>query len=209
MTFLTNVGSQGSVEAPQRLSSVGPYCASSVTGYLPRRRSLSSNHSVPERTKTIVFLFLSPFFAVLAENQFACMKHTEQVARRKLSRNPLVSKLLSEFLRLLPFIYNMLICLIGPAKSGKNSLAEHLTTTHDFTRVHLSSQPPLSDSSSSLYFDSSNDFLDHVTRSWRRNYVTTDLTHRGKLEEFSKRPFVAVVAVDAPLGVRYKRAIAV
>ncbi|GAA6002280.1 hypothetical protein JCM5350_006817, partial [Sporobolomyces pararoseus] len=83
------------------------------------------------------------------------------------------------------------------------------TATHNFTRVHLSSQSPLSDSSSTLHFDSSNDFLDHVTRSWRRNYVTTDLTHRGKLEEFSKRPFVAVVAVDAPLGVRYKRAIAV
>ncbi|GAA5873132.1 hypothetical protein JCM16303_006952 [Sporobolomyces ruberrimus] len=104
----------------------------------------------------------------------------------------------------------MLICLIGPAKSGKNSLADHLTSTHGFTRVHLASPPPLdSDSSSTLSFDSSSEFLDHVTRSWRRNYVTTDLTHRGKLEEFSKRPFVAVVAVDAPLGVRYKRAIAV
>ncbi|GAA5916952.1 deoxycytidine monophosphate deaminase [Sporobolomyces salmoneus] len=102
----------------------------------------------------------------------------------------------------------MLICLIGPAKSGKNSLAEHLTTEHGFARVHLSSRPALGSDSSSIHFDSSSDFLDHVTRSWRRNYVTTDLTHRGKLEEFSKRPFVAVVAVDAPLGVRYRRAIA-
>ena len=103
----------------------------------------------------------------------------------------------------------MLICLIGPAKSGKNSLAEHLVTEHGFARVHLGSRAPLdSDPSSSLHFDSSSDFLDHVTRSWRRNYVTTDLTHRAKLEEFSKRPFVAVVAIDAPLGVRYRRAVA-
>ncbi|GAA5830783.1 hypothetical protein JCM3766R1_003425 [Sporobolomyces carnicolor] len=103
----------------------------------------------------------------------------------------------------------MLICLIGPAKSGKNSLAEHLLTEHGFARVYLGSRAPLgSDPSSSLHFDSSSDFLDHVTRSWRRNYVTTDLIHRGKLEEFSKRPFVAVVAIDAPLGVRYRRAVA-
>ncbi|GAA6005802.1 hypothetical protein JCM11491_004016 [Sporobolomyces phaffii] len=103
----------------------------------------------------------------------------------------------------------MLICLIGPPKSGKNSLAEYLSSAHGFTRVHVSTRPPLdADSASTLSFDSSSDFLDHVTRSWRRNYVTTDLTHRGKLEEFSKRPFVAVVAVDAPLGVRYRRAIA-
>jgi len=103
----------------------------------------------------------------------------------------------------------MLICLIGPAKSGKNSLAEHLTSTHDFTRVYLNSPLPLSATSSYLSFNSSSDFLDHVTRSWRRNYVTTDLTNRGKLDEFAKRPFVAVVAVDAPLGIRYKRAVAV
>ncbi|GAA5935671.1 deoxycytidine monophosphate deaminase [Sporobolomyces koalae] len=102
----------------------------------------------------------------------------------------------------------MLICLIGLPQSGKSSLADHLVAEQGFTRVHLSTLPSLDAGSTALRFDSSNDFLDHVTRSWRKDYVTTDLVHRAKLDEFAKRPFVAVVAVDAPLGIRYKRAVA-
>ncbi|GAA6060724.1 hypothetical protein JCM10212_003345 [Sporobolomyces blumeae] len=103
----------------------------------------------------------------------------------------------------------MLICLIGPPKSGKDSLATHLTRDHGFTRVHLASTSTssASSSSSSLSFDSSSAFLDHVTRSWRRDFVTTDLVNRTQLTEFAKRPFVAIVAVDAPLGTRFKRAV--
>lgn len=99
----------------------------------------------------------------------------------------------------------MLICLVGPPQAGKDSLARFLTTHHGFTRVHLS--PSSSSSAESLSFSSSSDFLDHATRTWRIDYVTTDLASKQKLQEFAKRPFVAIVAVDAPLGVRFNRAV--
>ena len=105
----------------------------------------------------------------------------------------------------------MLICLVGPPQAGKNSLADHLVAQHGYERVHLGSssspsQPPHLEPASS--YASSSEFLDHATRTWRRNYVTTDLVSKAKLVEFAKRPFVAIVAVDAPLGTRFKRAVA-
>ncbi|GAA5898290.1 hypothetical protein JCM8208_006933, partial [Rhodotorula glutinis] len=107
----------------------------------------------------------------------------------------------------------MLVCLVGPPQAGKSSLANHLVAHHGFTRVHLGDPPPPSSSSSSnpsstLTFSSTSDFLDHATRTWRVDYVTTALTSRQKLVEFAKRPFVAIVHVDAPLGIRFKRAVA-
>ncbi|BGP38541.1 Deoxycytidine monophosphate (dCMP) deaminase [Rhodotorula kratochvilovae] len=102
----------------------------------------------------------------------------------------------------------MLICLVGPPQAGKDSLARFLIDHDGFTRVHLApSPPPAKYDASSLHFASSSDFLDHATRTWRRHYVTTDLVSKQKLVEFAKRPFVAVVAVDAPLGVRFRRAV--
>ncbi|GAA5967007.1 hypothetical protein JCM11641_000413 [Rhodosporidiobolus odoratus] len=104
----------------------------------------------------------------------------------------------------------MLICLIGPPQSGKNSLADFLVSHHAFKHVTISSSPSSPRPSSSnphLEFNSSSDFLDHATRYWRRDFVTTSLTNKTKLVEFAKRPFVAIIAVDAPLGVRFRRAV--
>ncbi|THH11059.1 hypothetical protein EW145_g900 [Phellinidium pouzarii] len=47
--------------------------------------------------------------------------------------------------------------------------------------------------------------LDHVTRHWRDNFVTEDITTREVLEPFLKRPFVLLVSVDAPTLVRFHR----
>ncbi|KAK4703015.1 dCMP deaminase, partial [Phenoliferia sp. Uapishka_3] len=103
----------------------------------------------------------------------------------------------------------MLICVLGTPQSGKNSLANHLVDTYDFTRVYLGSASlPPDASSNALAFPSSSAFLDFVTQTWRKNYVTTDIRRRTKLEEYAKRPFVAIVSVQAPLGVRFKRAVA-
>ncbi|GAA5855784.1 hypothetical protein JCM8547_000355 [Rhodosporidiobolus lusitaniae] len=104
----------------------------------------------------------------------------------------------------------MLICLVGPPQSGKNSLADYLVS-QSFQRIHISPSPPPpapldAPPHSHLHFTASSDFLDHATRFWRRDFVTTDLVSKSKLAEFVKRPFVAVVAVDAPLGVRFRRA---
>ncbi|SCZ98218.1 BZ3500_MvSof-1268-A1-R1_Chr3-2g06227 [Microbotryum saponariae] len=113
----------------------------------------------------------------------------------------------------------MLIILIGASQSGKNTLAQHLVDTHSYTRVRLP-RDPISEltptthstesssdftSNSDLHFDSSTEFLDYATRYWKVDYVTTDLRNAVKLHEFSKRPFVAIVAVEAPLSVRYSR----
>ncbi|GAA6037246.1 hypothetical protein JCM8097_008641 [Rhodosporidiobolus ruineniae] len=106
----------------------------------------------------------------------------------------------------------MLLCLIGPPCSGKSTLADWLTT-HSFQRIHISSSappppPPLdAPPNSHLHFNSSSDFLDHATRYWRRDYVTTDLTNKLKLQEFAKRPFTAIVHLDAPTGTRFRRAV--
>ncbi|GAA5869057.1 hypothetical protein JCM3774_002462 [Rhodotorula dairenensis] len=103
----------------------------------------------------------------------------------------------------------MLICLVGPPQAGKESLAEHLVAEHGYERVHLASSTRTGPRSGARsVYASSSEFLDHATRTWRRNYVTTDLVSKAKLVEFAKRPFVAIVAVDAPLGVRFKRAVA-
>ncbi|KAK4050074.1 Deoxycytidine monophosphate (dCMP) deaminase [Microbotryomycetes sp. JL201] len=102
----------------------------------------------------------------------------------------------------------MLIVIVGPPQAGKNVLAQHLVNVHGFERVQVGSALGVATRVDALHFSSSSDFLEHATRTWRRNYVCTDLHSHQKLQEFCKRPFVAVVAVDAPIGVRYRRAVA-
>lgn len=105
----------------------------------------------------------------------------------------------------------MLIIVIGPHKAGKDVLAQHLVTKHGFRRVRLGAATGRDASNATgdaLWFSSSSAFLDYATRTWRRDYVCTDMHSHLKLQEFVKRPFVAVVAVDAPLGVRFRRAVA-
>ena len=56
-------------------------------------------------------------------------------------------------------------------------------------------------------FDTSQDLLDHVTRNWRSDFVTTDLNTKALLEKFATRPFFMVVSVDAPMYLRYRRSL--
>lgn len=141
-----------------------------------------------------------------------CLKRvSSQVAELKREKRVATRSALSlEFLQSPRRSPLMLIAIVGPPQAGKHTLANHLVTQHQFTRVHITSSapPPLDKDANSLYFSSSSEFLDHATQTWRVDYVTTDLKNKLKLQEFSKRPFVAVVAVDAPIGVRFKRAVA-
>lgn len=59
----------------------------------------------------------------------------------------------------------------------------------------------------SMHFSSSALLLDYVTERWRLNFVTTDLKTKDHLESFSTRPFFLLLQVDAPIMVRYRRAI--
>ncbi|POY72418.1 putative dCMP deaminase [Rhodotorula taiwanensis] len=86
----------------------------------------------------------------------------------------------------------MLICLVGPPQAGKDSLARFLVNEHAFERIRLGRPRPRRDpierDDAGSTFSSSSEFLDHATRTWRRNFVTTDLVSKAKLVEFAKRP---------------------
>ena len=56
-----------------------------------------------------------------------------------------------------------------------------------------------------MTFASPEDLLTHVTRHWRKNFVTVDLTSSPLIDLFVKRPFFLLVNVDAPLLQRYRR----
>lgn len=126
------------------------------------------------------------------------------------SRPGIAARALSEptFPFLAPSRTAMLIAIIGPPCAGKHLLQQHLVTTHQYTKVTISAQtpPPARDDPTSLHFTTASAFLDYATTKWRRDYVTLDLRKSGaQLREFLKRPFVAVVSVNAPVGLRYSR----
>ncbi|KAL4070649.1 cytidine deaminase-like protein [Scleroderma citrinum] len=56
-----------------------------------------------------------------------------------------------------------------------------------------------------ITFSSSGDLLDHVTRNWRSDFVTEDLTSPELITLFARRPFFMLIRVDAPLMQRYRR----
>lgn len=119
----------------------------------------------------------------------------------------------------------MLVILLGPSCSGKDTIASHLANRHSFTRVHLTSQlnkstPTTSPDSSpskgepslkaaaeasSLTFDTPTAFLDYATLHWRQHFVTAVRLSRKHLEAFRKRPWVLLVNVEAPLTWRFAR----
>jgi dCMP deaminase len=56
-----------------------------------------------------------------------------------------------------------------------------------------------------IYFLSTSDMLDHATRHWRVNYVTTDVISYDTLQSFTVRPFFLLVSLDAPVLERFAR----
>lgn len=85
-----------------------------------------------------------------------------------------------------------------------NTPASFLSMTSSLTNTSLDSSAAR-ESDDSLVFFSKELLLEYITRHWRENFVTEDITTRAVLEVFLKRPFVLLVSVDAPILVRYKR----
>lgn len=54
-------------------------------------------------------------------------------------------------------------------------------------------------------FESADSFLDFVTKRWTERWVTTDIWDRSFLEKLLIRPFVLLISVDAPVGLRWQR----
>ncbi|KAJ1980619.1 Deoxycytidine monophosphate (dCMP) deaminase [Dimargaris xerosporica] len=97
----------------------------------------------------------------------------------------------------------MFACIIGAAASGKTTTLEYLVQRHGFQRLYFSSHQPSVASAS--YFTTIKALSEFVTANWKGNFVTCDVVCPNDLKLLRKRPFVLLVAVDAPITVRYQR----
>ncbi|GAA98589.1 uncharacterized protein L969DRAFT_95179 [Mixia osmundae IAM 14324] len=104
----------------------------------------------------------------------------------------------------------MLILLIGPPCAGKQTVQDYLVQRHQFAPVRLAKASPGSVSGAStsktLHFDDPLAFLDYATRRWQQHFVCTDLPlNRETVDAFLKRPWVLLIALEAPLMTRWHR----
>ena len=99
----------------------------------------------------------------------------------------------------------MFVALVGPPASGKDEIARFLCEVQGFRRARISLSSAAREGD--VCMPDAGTLLDHVTSHWQTRFVTTDLRDQDEVDAFRKRPFVLVVAVEAPLTVRYRRAI--
>lgn len=84
----------------------------------------------------------------------------------------------------------------------KLKLIEQLDELH---RLHIDDSGSASTTTELIEFSNVDKLLNSVTKTWRTNYVTTDLEHAEDIERFVKRPFFLLVGVDGPLMTRFAR----
>ena len=118
----------------------------------------------------------------------------------------------------------MLVLLVGPPCAGKERVADFLVAAHAFRRVRVRAPccapPPRTPtaeaaaagsqsgagSGGDVSFADPAHLLDYATAHWTQNLVCRDIAcARDFAVGFDKRPWVLLVAVDAPLGLRWKR----
>ena len=93
--------------------------------------------------------------------------------------------------------------------AGKSAVARRLVDHEGFTRVRLSATAKSAADKADIVLPDAQAFLDCATERWTTHFVTTDLGTDPKIvDAFRKRPWVLLVSVEAPLSVRYKRAVA-
>ncbi|KFH01549.1 cytidine and deoxycytidylate deaminase zinc-binding region domain-containing protein [Toxoplasma gondii MAS] len=80
--------------------------------------------------------------------------------------------------------------------------AETSTARPPESRASSGSQSP---DASFLSFSDPEQIVDFVTSRWRENFVVLGISRLEEVRVLRKRPFFALVAVDAPLGVRLAR----
>ncbi|TFK56732.1 hypothetical protein OE88DRAFT_1715646 [Heliocybe sulcata] len=95
----------------------------------------------------------------------------------------------------------------GGRESTKTETSGHRSVQGQITGKTLPYVPPHSTEPTpgALCFPNAAALLDHVTRNWRITFVTSDLTDRRTLDQFSTKPFFLLVSIDAPLMDRYER----
>ncbi|ORX91852.1 deoxycytidylate deaminase [Basidiobolus meristosporus CBS 931.73] len=98
----------------------------------------------------------------------------------------------------------MFIGLTGTLCSGKHTIARYLIEAHQFQYITLTTDPRAKEFNA-LTFDSAKEIQEFTTKNWRSNYVICHISTANELNLYRKRPFFLLVAVDAPLIVRYNR----
>ncbi|KAI8924651.1 cytidine deaminase-like protein [Entophlyctis helioformis] len=116
----------------------------------------------------------------------------------------------------------MLVGLVGPTCAGKSSTMHLLQDVYGFVQLlvspALASALPATDDNDGndgnddidgrpiLAFPTATALCEHATIHWRRHFVVKDINALDDWQQlFLKRPFVLLVAVDAPVGERYRR----
>ncbi|KAI7115246.1 hypothetical protein KC324_g19167, partial [Hortaea werneckii] len=118
----------------------------------------------------------------------------------------------------------MLIGICGGICAGKHSIQDFLVQEHHFSPLHLSraetpgieksasgSTVPNGDSSqpngtsNSQTFATAEALVDHATKNWQVNFVTTSIYDETIVEALAHRPFFILVHIDAPISIRWQR----
>ncbi|KAJ1675252.1 Deoxycytidine monophosphate (dCMP) deaminase [Spiromyces aspiralis] len=111
----------------------------------------------------------------------------------------------------------MFIAVIGSTASGRQEIVDYLVKREGFTeafigkkltREYLAGKPneqANQDQLKSVRFDSEQELLNYVTPRWREKFVTRDLDNTWAIQLFKQRPFFLLIAVNAPLRLRFSR----
>ncbi|KAI9189569.1 Deoxycytidine monophosphate (dCMP) deaminase [Blastocladiella emersonii ATCC 22665] len=101
----------------------------------------------------------------------------------------------------------MLIILAGPRYAGKRTIARFLADEWGFSALQLATPATESVYDGAVTFSSVDEIESHVLSEdrWRSNWVVLGLHDASAMAALRKRPFVLVVAVDAPAMVKFAR----
>ncbi|GHJ90430.1 hypothetical protein NliqN6_6832 [Naganishia liquefaciens] len=91
------------------------------------------------------------------------------------------------------------------SQGGSESEEEATIQLSEWNGLCIDDSSSPSKTSNALIFTKFDKLLNSVTKTWRTNYVTTDLEHAHDIEQFVKRPFFLLVGVDGPIMTRFAR----
>ncbi|RUP46151.1 hypothetical protein BC936DRAFT_147295 [Jimgerdemannia flammicorona] len=105
----------------------------------------------------------------------------------------------------------MLIGICGSPCSGKHTVVRYLVDTYAFRYLSVHNRNTVDIHRDELTDEQRIDFNDvkemeqFVTKRWREDFVTCHVGDAIAFEKFRKRPFFLLVAIEAPIIVRYHR----
>ncbi|KAJ1985443.1 Deoxycytidine monophosphate (dCMP) deaminase [Dimargaris cristalligena] len=98
----------------------------------------------------------------------------------------------------------MFISIIGPDCSGKKTTMQYLIQKLSFQALALGHRQSFMPEDT-MVFSHVTEMLRYVTQNWRSHFVACDIDRLQDLTVLRKRPFFLLVAIDAPVSLRYQR----